>query len=806
MRHGRRHWKESSVARNALYICVFLAVCSSALQLTEEDDEKLRQRGKAEPLPARSRGLEEVRRALAKGERAPDAAPSASGAPKPAAEKKEEEGSLSAFVGLSSTGGSASQRRPSRRPAAVGAGRQRQQAQQKRPGLEGAPRMLSSSSPLFKAASQDRSHLPTTTRSEAAMHRQELGRNTDDAPAVKSAGQASSLLEEGARVHTKARSRFFFLLPLLTGSADPVLQAHMLLVLCWFIPCLVVFCQTVLGTLESVEDEFALKKKDLEKLEDSFHEMIQDINHKVQDLVEKQLDWVQDSFNEKADDFKRFLLAVTDNPEFLGGVAADHRLAGQFGRFCLLWLEAFQECVVDPLAEPHVVVSAEEVSACDTVRGICQLLLERMKDAPVSFLSRDNGARQSDVSWPSTHDRARIDLSKGCTWLQLLWLNPFYIRSTDRLRSGDSAFPFEFNFFILKLTILSKQHLSYLSIFLFGFALSVYMVMFNVMMGCIALLGDAFILTILYNCETLDTLAELTIQHLQVARESEDVRNRQERLSNFFDKVDQLSDLWTYRTRPRLVAIKAAHAALLSSRWSDWQLAFEYLKFVNAGFEMQAEQLDGLKAWFGAKRLSEPACKLIREQLDRCGTLLRSRSAIEILESGPASFRLLNFISIRVVGCNGLGDASSSYVRLRVNDGDWLKTPPAAGAASPKWHHAGIQAEFHVNMVGSQAYVDFEVWHERRCNAFIGSCAMEFDGLQAGEWSEVTLKLEDGPAAKGSLDLEVYCADKAGQLIGVVPAVQGGGKVLGPADPDAGLQLVRPQQQRQQRQQNKTEF
>merc|ERR1719343_307648 len=59
----------------------------------------------------------------------------------------------------------------------------------------------------------------------------------------------------------------------------------------------------------------------------------------------------------------------------------------QFRRFVLQWLNIFQECSIDPVKHPKLVVTSEELSKCKDIKEVATLTLERLKQTEVRFIS-----------------------------------------------------------------------------------------------------------------------------------------------------------------------------------------------------------------------------------------------------------------------------------------------------------------------------------------------------------------------------------------------------------------------------------
>jgi hypothetical protein len=292
------------------------------------------------------------------------------------------------------------------------------------------------------------------------------------------------------------------------------------------------------------------------------------------------------------------------------------------------------------------------------------------------------------------------------------------------------------------------------------------------------------------------------MQQAAVVAESQEVKRKHQELSDFFDRVDLLSDLWTYRTRPRLGVLKAIHTKVMVTKWESVEETKGFLDFVDGELEHQALQLDDLVYWIADERLSDVACKMVGQELERCAESIQSREPKSIMNFAEG-FMIVNFYGVRVVGCKGL-PTLSVFVRVRFGDGDWLRTVSVEGSTEPQWQYAGAQSEFHVNSPGDDGgQLEVEVMCDGKFGRqpfSMGNLLVDFAGRESGLWQSVTGNLQEIDG--GEIEVEVYYGSRTRQLIGVMPPppptpdlAPVSAQPMGPAATPSGISLVRKREQ-----------
>eukprot|EP00427_Karlodinium_veneficum_P062608 CAMPEP_0169335586 /NCGR_PEP_ID=MMETSP1017-20121227/16407_1 /TAXON_ID=342587 /ORGANISM="Karlodinium micrum, Strain CCMP2283" /LENGTH=131 /DNA_ID=CAMNT_0009430955 /DNA_START=581 /DNA_END=973 /DNA_ORIENTATION=+ len=87
--------------------------------------------------------------------------------------------------------------------------------------------------------------------------------------------------------------------------------------------------------------------------------------------------------------FQRFLTYISQ--KFANTpltIDESERVLVEVRRLIKRWLAAFEECSVDPIGAPRRVVTDQELSNCQTVPELANLVTERLKGSEVRFISQ----------------------------------------------------------------------------------------------------------------------------------------------------------------------------------------------------------------------------------------------------------------------------------------------------------------------------------------------------------------------------------------------------------------------------------
>eukprot|EP00401_Gymnodinium_catenatum_P075773 CAMPEP_0117511182 /NCGR_PEP_ID=MMETSP0784-20121206/28375_1 /TAXON_ID=39447 /ORGANISM="" /LENGTH=611 /DNA_ID=CAMNT_0005306845 /DNA_START=37 /DNA_END=1868 /DNA_ORIENTATION=+ len=155
------------------------------------------------------------------------------------------------------------------------------------------------------------------------------------------------------------------------------------------VPTFAYICKLV----STYDEQMQVKKKQVAEVKKEVTETYESMMHSMDDLLSKAAESsatiAERSFESKRRHFMRFLdRARLRYSQFATANEGEREMMLQhFRRFVKCWLGVFQECSVDPVRKPKLVVSNEELEECTTVDRVATLALERLKLTEVRFIS-----------------------------------------------------------------------------------------------------------------------------------------------------------------------------------------------------------------------------------------------------------------------------------------------------------------------------------------------------------------------------------------------------------------------------------
>lgn len=172
------------------------------------------------------------------------------------------------------------------------------------------------------------------------------------------------------------------------------------------IPC-IPYIFKIIGTYDQQIHEKQTVVADL-KLEvtNSYEDLITSIDHLLGQAAESSATMAERSFESKRRDFIRFLERAD---KYKGQMALtpveEAELVKQFRTFVLRWLTVFKECSVDPVNAPKLVVSEADLEKCRTVEDIAKLVIERLRNTEVKFISDRRAEDQKAIQGLRKHHK-----------------------------------------------------------------------------------------------------------------------------------------------------------------------------------------------------------------------------------------------------------------------------------------------------------------------------------------------------------------------------------------------------------------
>ncbi|CAK9079005.1 unnamed protein product [Durusdinium trenchii] len=346
---------------------------------------------------------------------------------------------------------------------------------------------------------------------------------------------------------------------LATGCVKEILSLVFITPCIWYI-------LTIIGQYDDrLQAKQRAAKVEKENLARSYNDLLSDMDGLLSKSAESSAGLAERTFESKRRDFQRFLERVKERYKVFAGTKDAEQVLRQFKRFCSNWLKVFEECSIDPIHYPKKVINEKEPGSDLSRCQVADLCLDRLKKTEVRFIStqRDQDAqllRKNKNEFRRMTEKERASRPRQ-----------FYVRSSPT----KDSYPKEIRCGCGQLVILSMEHARLLIGVFIGAAL------FACLRGCSALqrrlrrsstflilsttdllAAEICLIVMLMRFEELDIIQQLEREVKELARQNEQVEKQREKMTEFWSNAQQLTELWLYRTVPRLDLYKEVHNQL----------------------------------------------------------------------------------------------------------------------------------------------------------------------------------------------------------------------------------------------------
>jgi len=405
------------------------------------------------------------------------------------------------------------------------------------------------------------------------------------------------------------------------------------------LPCLFYFVRIIGQYDDRLQAKQRDAKKQKEMLTQAYNDLLADMDGLLTKSAESSAGLAERSFESKRRDFQRFLERAKSrySQMFSGSKVENQKLMENFRRFVLNWLRVFEECSIDPIRCPKRVVTVEELQRCMTISEVCDLTLERLRVTEVKFISiqRDQDAqslkkhrnefKRMTVA-PGAGTLAALEGGMGhagrplttelapsgsqaskCSWLSCGSSGCRFIKTAD----SSDGYPRDIQCICSRIVILSREH----GMLLAGFIVAPIMILVECLMteensswlGIVDVaLNWICIIVLLTRFEEIDIIQQLEREVAELKKAESNVQNQREKMQDFWSQAQSLTELWLYRTVPRMDLYKEVHSHLEDA---PNDLINQWMSTANGQLEMIDHNLGELEDWKDIGALSLDAKK-----------------------------------------------------------------------------------------------------------------------------------------------------------------------------------------------------
>lgn len=508
------------------------------------------------------------------------------------------------------------------------------------------------------------------------------------------------------------------------------------------------------------------------------------------------------NFEEKRSKFEKFMERIRDKPDnFTDTRDVAVAVVEPFRTYITMWLSVYQQCTLDPLNRPKVIVEEDDLKKCRNLRDLAGLVADRLGKNSVTFIRawvekvrkqgysvspdklKDSrwfefgpcgfGVQRGDPQPDARNDDDDDDEADEVISALSDAANERNQAGAAGASSPPSRYPIDLRLGLVRVCVLSQNH----AFLLIAFGLSLLVSLSQVVLGHFAIVAIVFatqcaLAYILYRIDEFEEVARLQQEVNRLLRLSSEVRNNHDQLKDFYGRLRKLGHLWRYRTLPCLEHFHELHLALLNMKGPE-KVAF--LQAINDTWTPQLEGLGDVNDWMGEDSISEEFLKLASSQLNQATEYVVKHRDDENASSLVLSRvdQAFGFLVVRVLAAYSLtnkgpfGQLSNPYVVLSVNQKGgkaiW-KTKAVSSDLNPRWGE-----EYFIPVGWSANLLELHVKDDQRSedDPSIGYLNVMFRNNVVGQWHrkrEHLFSMKKQTQKQSEILYEVFFASEVRQL------------------------------------------
>lgn len=428
------------------------------------------------------------------------------------------------------------------------------------------------------------------------------------------------------------------------------------------LPSTVYFIQTIRCYDEQLLEKKQRHQEEVNNLIDNINEQVAEMNELCRKVTGNANDFAVGRFNDKREHFRRFLRSVKAHYKDL---YVSEELLQELRQFVLNWFGVFAGVLManSNQANPMLDGLEAELWRCTTAESICDAATKRLANSKLVFdldmpedsyvlnrraYSRTTPSNRSFSPSPAPSASGSVSSSfAGSPEEASLSSRSESLADTERrcgmswVRCGrgypcgrqwsttSSGMPLTLSFRCGFLRILSRDHGCLLSAFVVDILLLIFEAFSDRWVSFILVsVNEACVTSMLACFEQINEIAQLEQQIHMYEEKSTEVSRRREQARRNWERVQQLHDLWLYRTLPCLSIMGKIHNHLadydmarreaLSDGADPEDPRLGFLRLANHSFSILDEKLGALEDWTQNGPLEEEWKVSIGQQLKDC--------------------------------------------------------------------------------------------------------------------------------------------------------------------------------------------
>jgi hypothetical protein len=386
------------------------------------------------------------------------------------------------------------------------------------------------------------------------------------------------------------------------------------------VPSTIYFIRTIGQYDEQLREKKRKHQEQVNELIDTINAQVSELNELCRNVTENANQFAIGRFNDKVEYFQRFLKGVKLNYSELYG----EEMLEELKKFVIHWLKNFSGSFLNRDKCPLLKGAEAEINRCKSAQEVADATLQRLQQSQIGFHFQMPQAPPSlhPGRQALTNGVAGIDEGSdlegqngpegkcGVTWFRLTTFRGCRCERT-RSREGTMGLPLNMYLGCLQIRLLSRTHGN----ILFSFFCDILLIIFEIASDrwpafFLVIINALCLLSMLACFEQINEIAILERDIQRYERWNEEVGDKRKEAKRNWEKVQQLHDLWLYRTLPCLTIMGKIHGHL-----ADEDLRFkenpenvhagragedsrhDFLRFANEGLLALEMKLGKLEDW-----------------------------------------------------------------------------------------------------------------------------------------------------------------------------------------------------------------
>jgi hypothetical protein len=370
------------------------------------------------------------------------------------------------------------------------------------------------------------------------------------------------------------------------------------------LPSSAYFIQTIGAYNQQLKEKKRLQEQKKEELIENINSQVAEVQGYLEKVTATANDFANSSFSQVVYQFIRFLKGV--KMHYSANYTEEDQTLEELREFILLWFANFSGSLLAPERSPLMQGLEAEVKNSRTVEELCDKILKRLENNQAQLMAdwnyQDAGPMipQAGTGSAIGSDIESGDIAEpkcGITWFGV---GCGYGCGCKRSSRDESRLPITLNCCCLMLKLLSQTHINLILAFFVNIGLIGFEVYFERWFStALVASNEICVMVVLGRFEQIDEIAQLERDIHKYEERNEAVKRRKTETRERCEKVEQLHDLWKYRTLPCLSIMGKVHDRVADNDQEKKSLEdrLGFLQLANQSFKCLEQKIGTMESW-----------------------------------------------------------------------------------------------------------------------------------------------------------------------------------------------------------------